>query len=71
MSRPRLLVCGSEGSGQAALGAALLHALEGLPIHSIGLPSLLADPGMRFSRYLRCALWLWLVCCPFAVALRT
>ncbi len=26
---------------------AVLHALEGLPVHAIGLPSLLADPSAR------------------------
>jgi len=45
--RPRLLICGSEGNGQAHLGPALLYALEGLPVHSIGLPSLLADASAR------------------------
>jgi hypothetical protein len=45
--RARLLLCGREGAGQAALGAAVLHELEGLPAHSIGLPSLVADAGSR------------------------
>jgi hypothetical protein len=45
--RPRLLVCGPEGAGQAHLGPALLHALEGLPVHSIGLSALLSDAGAR------------------------
>ncbi len=45
--RARLLLCGREGAGQAALGAALLHELEGLPVHAIGLPSLVADAGSR------------------------
>jgi len=44
---PRLLVCGSPGLGQAELGPALLHALEGCPVHAIDLPSLLADPGTQ------------------------
>jgi SpoVK/Ycf46/Vps4 family AAA+-type ATPase len=47
IQRPRLLLCGPEGAGQAHLGPALLYALEGLPIHAIGLPSLLADAGAR------------------------
>jgi hypothetical protein len=47
VQRPRLLVCGPEGAGQGHLAPALLHALEGLPIHAIGLPSLLADAGAR------------------------
>jgi len=33
------------GSGQALLGAALLHELEVFPVHATGLPSLLADGG--------------------------
>lgn len=47
VQRPRLLVCGPEGTGQAHLGPALLYALEGLPVHAIGLPSLLSDAGAR------------------------
>ena len=46
--RPRLLLCGAEGSGQAHLGPALLYALEGLPVHAIGLPSLLSDASARY-----------------------
>ena len=45
--RPRLLICGAEGSGQAHLAPALLYALEGLPVHAIGLPSLLSDASAR------------------------
>ena len=45
VQRPRLLLCGPEGAGQQHLGPALLYALEGLPVHAIGLPSLLSDPG--------------------------
>jgi hypothetical protein len=45
--RPRLLVCGPPGCGQEQLGPALLHELEALPIHDIGLPSLLAAAGAR------------------------
>eukprot|EP00798_Chlamydomonas_sp_ICE-L_P030291 gene30291-35279_t len=45
--RPRLLICGAEGSGQHHLAPALLYALEGLPVHAVGLPSLLSDPGSR------------------------
>lgn len=47
LSRPRLLVCGPPGCGQGQLVAALLYALEGLPCHAIGLPSLLANAGAR------------------------
>lgn len=47
VQRPRLLVCGPEGAGQGHLGPALLYALEGLPVHAIGLPSLLSDVGAR------------------------
>lgn len=45
--RPRLLLCGAEGSGQAHLGPAVLYALEGLPVHAVGLPSLLSDASAR------------------------
>jgi hypothetical protein len=47
VSRPRLLLCGPPGCGQAQLAAALLYALEGLPAHAIGLPALLSNPGAR------------------------
>ncbi|GAB4822033.1 hypothetical protein N2152v2_009079 [Parachlorella kessleri] len=47
VQRPRLLVCGPEGAGQSHLGPAALYALEGLPVHAIGLPSLLSDAGAR------------------------
>lgn len=47
VQRPRLLICGPEGTGQAHLGPAVLYALEGLPVHAIGLPSLLSDAGAR------------------------
>ena len=44
--RPRLLLTSSSPScGQNHLAPALLHALEVLPLHAIGLTSLLADPG--------------------------
>lgn len=47
VQRPRLLLCGAEGAGQAHLGPALLYALEGLPVHALGLPSLLSDASAR------------------------
>lgn len=47
LQRPRLLIAGAPGCGQAHLGPALLYALEGLQTHSIGLPSLLSDVGAR------------------------
>jgi hypothetical protein len=47
MARPRVLLAGPAGSGQQQLGAAVLAALEGLPVHAIGLPSLLASAGSR------------------------
>jgi len=47
VTRPRLLLCGAEGGGQAHLAPALLYALEGLPVHPIGLPSLLSDASAR------------------------
>ncbi|KAF6261685.1 hypothetical protein COO60DRAFT_1699727 [Scenedesmus sp. NREL 46B-D3] len=47
MARPRMLLAGAAGSGQQQLGAAVLAALEGLPVHGIGLPSLLASASSR------------------------
>jgi hypothetical protein len=47
MARPRVLLAGPAGSGQQQLGAAVLAALEGLPVHAIGLPNLLASAGSR------------------------
>ena len=41
------LITGPPGCGAPALAAALLHALEGLPTFSLGLPALLAAPGAR------------------------
>lgn len=43
----RVMVCGAEGAGQGHLGPALLAALEGLPVHAVGLPSLLSDANSR------------------------
>lgn len=45
--RPRLLVGGAVGLGQADLGPALLHVMEGCPVHSIDLTSLTSDPSAR------------------------
>lgn len=45
--RPRLLLVGTPGAGQNAVAPALLHALESLPVHGIGLPSLVSDAGSR------------------------
>ncbi|KAM1989898.1 hypothetical protein ACFX15_031208 [Malus domestica] len=45
--RPRLLLCGGEGSGLDHLGPAVLHELEKFPVHSLGLPSLLSDPSAK------------------------
>ncbi|XWS35245.1 hypothetical protein CRYUN_Cryun21dG0109400 [Craigia yunnanensis] len=45
--RPRLLLCGSDGSGLDHVGPAILHELEKFPVHSLGLPSLLSDPSAK------------------------
>lgn len=45
--RPRLLVYGVPGLGQAQLGPAILHYCEGCPVHAIDFPSLHADGGAR------------------------
>ena len=38
--RPSILVCGKPGLGQAQIAPALLHFLEGCPVHAIDFPSL-------------------------------
>jgi len=48
--RPALLLAGRAGAGQGHLAPALLHALEALPVHAIGLPALLADASARRAR---------------------
>lgn len=45
--RPRLLLCGRSGLGQAQLGPALLHFLEGCPVHAIDMPSLHTNSSAR------------------------
>ncbi|KAF7805356.1 ATPase family AAA domain-containing protein [Senna tora] len=45
--RPRLLLCGGEGTGLDHLGPAVLHELEKFPVHSLGLSSLLSDPSAK------------------------
>lgn len=45
--QPRLLLCGPEGAGQRHLAPAVLYALEGLPVHALGLPALLSDASAR------------------------
>lgn len=42
--RPRMLIGGHSGLGQAHLAAALLLRVEEYPTYSIDLPTLLADP---------------------------
>ena len=46
-ARPCLLIAGPPGSGQTSVASALLHVLERLPTHSLGLPSLLASSSAR------------------------
>lgn len=45
--RPRLLLCGDDGSALDHLGPAVLHELEKFPVHSLGLSSLLSDPSAK------------------------
>lgn len=45
--RPRLLICGVQGLGQAQLGPAILHNYESCPVHAIDYPTLHADAGSR------------------------
>jgi hypothetical protein len=47
IARPRMLLVGPPGSGQQQLGAAVLATVEGLPVHCIGLTSLLANVSAR------------------------
>lgn len=49
----RVLVSGNEGCGQDHLVPALLYALEGLPVHSIGLPALLSDASARYMKAIK------------------
>ncbi|QHN94900.1 ATPase family AAA domain-containing protein At1g05910 [Arachis ipaensis] len=41
--RPRLLLCGSEGTGLDHLGPAVLHELEKFPVFSLGISVLVSD----------------------------
>lgn len=41
--RPRLLIRGSQGTGQQYIAAALLHHFEGLHVQAFDLPTLLSD----------------------------
>lgn len=41
--RPRLVVCGEAGMGQAYIGGALLHHLEGFHVQTIDLANLVSD----------------------------
>ena len=47
-NRPRFMLCGAEDSGVTVLGEALLHKLEEIPIYSLDMPSLIADPVSRY-----------------------
>lgn len=38
----KVLLCGEEGSGQTHVAAAFLKLLQGVPIHAISLPQLVA-----------------------------
>ncbi|GAA5891142.1 hypothetical protein JCM6882_006438 [Rhodosporidiobolus microsporus] len=41
--RPRLLICGDRGMGQSAVGAAVLHHLEGFHVQLLDLATLVSD----------------------------
>ena len=45
--RPRMLIHGDRGLGQAYLASALLQSLEEYPVYSIDLPILLGDGGSK------------------------
>jgi hypothetical protein len=66
--RPRLLLCGRVGSGVGVVGEALLHHLEEIPIVTLDMASLIADPVSRcaWGRHLSvCMPWCWSVCMPW------
>lgn len=41
--RPRMLICGDRGMGQAIVGAAVLHHLEGFHVQNLDLATLVSD----------------------------
>ena len=43
----RMVICGRDGLGHQYICPAMLHRLEALPLHSIGLPELGSDPNSR------------------------
>ena len=45
--RPRLLLAGPPGNGQAELLFALMHSFEGFPVFSLDFATLAADPSYR------------------------
>lgn len=47
IAKPRVIMLGSAGCGLQQLSAAVLAALEGLPVHCIGLTSLLSNVAAR------------------------
>ncbi|KAF6144858.1 hypothetical protein GIB67_001869 [Kingdonia uniflora] len=44
MYKPRLLILGNEDAGLDHVGPAVLHELEGFPVHYLGMESLIYDP---------------------------
>ena len=54
--RPRILVYGPAGTGQAYLGPAILHHLEGYHVQSLDLGSLMGD-STKVRTYLLDALY--------------
>lgn len=64
IARPRMLLVGPPGSGQQQLGAAVLAAVEGLPVHCIGLTSLLANVAARCALLCGTLHRLWVLVTP-------
>jgi hypothetical protein len=60
--RPRLLIHGREGMGQALIASAILYKLEQFPISPLDMPTLFANPGARVSLRLIAFLTLKLEC---------
>lgn len=50
--RPRFLIYGTHGMGQAYISSAILHHFEGVHVQNFDLPALLADGRVSFPLYI-------------------
>lgn len=55
--RPRILMHGPPGMGQAQVGAAALHYLEGYHVQSMDLATLVGDSTRVGTSSLDCVAW--------------